>query len=62
MIERKIHGETRVYNDIQGWDWQSLLKVFKPAEGAYASYRVSTRKELEELFQNKDFVAAKKIQ
>ena len=62
VIERKIHGENRVYNEIKDWDWQGLLGVFKPAQGKSASYRVKNRKELESLFANKEFARADKIQ
>lgn len=61
VIERAIHGPDRVYNDIAGWHWQDLLGVFGAKEKT-RSYRVNTRKDLEDLFANKDFAKADKLQ
>ena len=48
-VERMIHGEHREYNKIGNWQWQKLLDVFGPDPGSYATYKTSTRQELEDL-------------
>lgn len=62
VIERKIHGENAAYNEIASWRWQEMLHFFGAKEGSTASYRVSNRKELDQLFGDADFAKADKMQ
>lgn len=58
-IERKIHGETATYNDIQPWRHGKLLEAFGAKEGAYRNYQVRSRTEMEALLvKNKEFGGA----
>ncbi|KAK6525392.1 Pyruvate decarboxylase 1 [Orbilia ellipsospora] len=62
-IERMIHGEGAVYNDIQPWKHTKILEMFGAKEGEYMSYAVKTRKEVDELFQKgNEFSKAERIQ
>ncbi|EIT87389.1 indole-3-pyruvate decarboxylase [Fictibacillus macauensis ZFHKF-1] len=45
-VERAIHGENQVYNDIQMWDYSKLPAVFGAAD-ASVTYKVRTEEELE---------------
>lgn len=46
-VERAIHGEDQVYNDIQMWDYQKLPDVLGPKERSL-TFKVQTEPELEE--------------
>lgn len=52
-IERLIHGETALYNDIQPWDHLKLLDTFKAAGSELK--RVATAGELNALFGDAQF-------
>jgi pyruvate decarboxylase len=52
-IERLIHGETALYNDIQPWDHLKLLDTFKAAGSELK--RVATVGELNALFGDAQF-------
>ncbi|ODV78515.1 pyruvate decarboxylase [Suhomyces tanzawaensis NRRL Y-17324] len=54
-IERLIHGETAEYNDIQSWKHGQILDTFGAKEGEFESLKVSTPKELNNLFSDKQF-------
>lgn len=58
-IERLIHGETAVYNDIQPWDHQQLLTTFGAQN--FDSVRVSTVNEIKKLFEDENFNKNDKI-
>ncbi|CAH6720121.1 pyruvate decarboxylase isozyme 3 [[Candida] jaroonii] len=58
-IERLIHGEESVYNDIQPWDHQQLLSTFKADN--FESIRVDTAEDLTKLFKDADFNKHDKI-
>lgn len=58
-IEKLIHGETADYNSIQPWDHLKLLETFKAED--YESIRVSTVKELLDLFSDHKFAKNDKI-
>ncbi|KAK4050117.1 hypothetical protein OIV83_003688 [Microbotryomycetes sp. JL201] len=63
VIERLIHGKTRVYNDISSWDWQALLDLFNAKHTVTTkSYKAKTRGELETILNDKDFQKADKAQ
>lgn len=62
-IERLIHGMKADYNDINDqWQYQNLLRFFGAKEDRCRSYRVATKQELTDLFQDDDFQRADKIQ
>ncbi|KAK4058260.1 hypothetical protein OIO90_000417 [Microbotryomycetes sp. JL221] len=63
VIERKIHGPDRVYNDISSWKWQNLLDLFNAKGNVETkSWKAETRKDLEAILKDKDFVKADKAQ
>lgn len=59
-IEKLIHGPHESYNDIQPWKHQAILDVFDD-KAEYKNYRVSTSKELDELFSCEKFNVPDKI-
>ena len=48
-VERAIHGERMLYNDIQMWDYTALVNTFG---GSLFSIRVRTPQELEDVLKN----------
>jgi pyruvate decarboxylase len=54
-IERLIHGWEDAYNDVQEWKYKELPAVFGAPEGSVLTYRVKTKQEVEELFNNDEF-------
>jgi pyruvate decarboxylase len=57
-IERYIHGWQDSYNDVQEWDYKALPAAFGGAKDSYKTYRVESKKEVEELFADEEFVSA----
>ncbi|KAG6041827.1 hypothetical protein E4U41_001298 [Claviceps citrina] len=60
-IERFIHGMDAGYNDINVWDNKLLIDVFGGTDLAQ-KHSIKTKDELEALFADEDFNAAKKMQ
>ncbi|KDE07528.1 hypothetical protein MVLG_02199 [Microbotryum lychnidis-dioicae p1A1 Lamole] len=58
VIERKIHGENRVYNDIATWKWQEMLSFFNGNNIPTRSYLAKTRGELESILADDQFAKA----
>lgn len=58
-IEKYIHGETAEYNNIQPWKHLSLLDTFNAEDSE--SIRISTVKELHDLFNDLKFAKNDKI-
>lgn len=58
-IERLIHGELALYNDIQPWNNLALLPLFNSQN--YEAVRVSTCAEVERLFEDPAFNVNDKI-
>ncbi|KAF2752124.1 pyruvate decarboxylase-like protein [Sporormia fimetaria CBS 119925] len=56
-IERCIHGWEAGYNEIQEWKWKDLPAAFGGTPDEVLTYRVSTKKEVENLFNDKQFVS-----
>ncbi|KAF2278287.1 pyruvate decarboxylase-like protein [Westerdykella ornata] len=56
-IERLIHGWQAEYNDIQEWRYKDLPAAFGAQPGSVLTYRVSTKKELEDLFRDDEFAS-----
>ncbi|KAJ6118245.1 pyruvate decarboxylase [Penicillium samsonianum] len=54
-VERLIHGERQVYNDIQPWVHRLLPAAFGAAPGAYQTHRVETREHLQALWSCESF-------
>ena len=54
-IERFIHGWQDSYNDVQEWRYKDLPYAFGAKPEQVATYRVETKKEVEELFMDKEF-------
>jgi pyruvate decarboxylase len=54
-IERFIHGWEDPYNDVQEWKYKDLPAAFGAQEGQVATYRVETKDQVEELFNNEEF-------
>ncbi|ORX97283.1 Thiamin diphosphate-binding protein [Clohesyomyces aquaticus] len=54
-IERFIHGWKDSYNDIQPWEYKALPAVFGAPKDKLLTYRVSSKKEVEELFMDREF-------
>ncbi len=62
-IERAIWGPNQQYNDIcPNWNWTELLKVFGGREEDIFSTTVKTEQELQDLCNDEEFKASKKIQ
>lgn len=65
-IERYIHGMDATYNDIQEWKNADLVDVFGGGGGGKQQkkmkYRVKTKQEAEDLFNDKDFAKAEHLQ
>ncbi|KAH8819621.1 thiamine diphosphate-binding protein [Xylogone sp. PMI_703] len=61
-IERFIHGMEAAYNDIQPWHFKDLVKTFGAEEGKYKTFQIKTKQQVHELFQDKEFCAAKYLQ
>lgn len=55
-IERAIHGAKQSYNDIVPYNFSFALRLFGMSEAAAKAhfFRVSTRKEVEDVFANDD--------
>ena len=54
-IERFIHGWEDSYNDVQEWKYKDLPATFGAPKEQYLTYRVETKKDVEELFMDKEF-------
>lgn len=50
------------YNDIQPWRFKDLLAVFGADPKGSKTFQVKTKKELDDLFSDEEFSAAKYIQ
>lgn len=61
-IERLIHGMEASYNDITPWQHTLLLQVFGAPADQQRSCQVRTKKELEALLSNDEFINAPYIQ
>ncbi|ODV62015.1 alpha-keto acid decarboxylase family protein [Ascoidea rubescens DSM 1968] len=61
-IERLIHGKTEKYNDVENWDYLSILKTFNGnVEKKYETKRIATVEDFKELAKDKDFAKNDKI-
>jgi pyruvate decarboxylase len=47
------------YNDIQNWNYKNLVPAFGAKDGEYKTYQVKTKNEVESLFSDKNFCAAR---
>ncbi|KAL8844398.1 MAG: hypothetical protein Q9205_001217 [Flavoplaca limonia] len=61
-IERYIHGFEAPYNDIQPWKYADLIKSFGGTSENSKTYQVKTKQEAEDLFNDKEFAKADKLQ
>ena len=61
-IERFIHGMDAAYNDIAAWHFKDLVAVFGAKEGTAKTFQIKTKDEVNKLFADKDFNAAKSLQ
>ncbi|WEW55199.1 pyruvate decarboxylase [Emydomyces testavorans] len=61
-IERYIHGWESTYNDIQEWKFKDLVPAFGAKPDQYKTYQIRTKQELTDLFGNKEFAAAQRLQ
>ncbi|CAG8003799.1 unnamed protein product [Penicillium olsonii] len=61
-VERLIHGEKQIYNDIQPWNHRLLPAVFGAAPGTYQTHRVETTAELEALWRSATFTDCSVLQ
>lgn len=43
------------YNDVQEWKYKDLPAAFGASKDQYQTYRVESKKEVEELFTDKEF-------
>lgn len=60
-IERMIHGENAVYNDIQPWDHKSFLPLFSAEKNA-SYHSAKTEQELMDLLNDESFAQGKGLQ
>lgn len=62
-IERWVHGFKAKYNDISKWRYSSLPEAFTPVTEAgqrrVKTYKVGTRRELEDLLGDMEFAEGK---
>ena len=61
-IERYIHGMDANYNDVAEWKYKDLVGVFGGDPKKTKTYQVKTKQEAENLFQNKEFCSADRLQ
>ena len=62
-IERQIHDDpNQDYNLIQVWKYKNLVDTFGAKPGSYDTFTVKTKAEIEDLFNNDKFNAAKHLQ
>ncbi|CAG7972571.1 unnamed protein product [Penicillium salamii] len=61
-VERLIHGEKQIYNDIQPWDHRLLPAVFGAAPGTYQTHRVESTADLEALWRCASFTDCSVLQ
>ncbi|KAL8852778.1 MAG: hypothetical protein Q9221_002408 [Calogaya cf. arnoldii] len=61
-IERYIHGFEAAYNDIQPWKYTDLIATFGGTPKNSQTYQVKTKQEAEDLFNDKEFAKAGKLQ
>jgi len=50
------------YNDIAGWQFKELVTVFGGTDKTTRKIQIKTRSELEKLFKEDEFNAARKLQ
>jgi pyruvate decarboxylase len=60
-IERYIHGWQEPYNDIQPWDYKALPAAFGAPPDRARTYRVTSKKQVEELFADAEFASADRL-
>ncbi|KAI4262991.1 MAG: hypothetical protein L6R42_001840 [Xanthoria sp. 1 TBL-2021] len=61
-IERYIHGFEASYNDISQWKYTDLIPTFGGTPENSKTYQVKTKQEAEDLFNDKEFALAGKLQ
>lgn len=61
-IERYIHGMDATYNDIQPWKFKDLPAVFGVDPTRSNTFQVKIKKEMHDLFDDKEFSSAAYIQ
>ncbi|KAL8755415.1 MAG: hypothetical protein Q9199_003668 [Rusavskia elegans] len=61
-IERYIHGFEASYNDISQWKYTDLIPTFGGTPENSKTYQVKTKQEAEDLFNDKEFAKAGKLQ
>lgn len=61
-IERLIHGMDASYNDIQPWKNKDILHVFGADPKKSKTFKVQTKQEAEDLFNDKEFCSAPFLQ
>ncbi|KAL8694165.1 MAG: hypothetical protein Q9224_003624, partial [Gallowayella concinna] len=61
-IERYIHGFEAAYNDISEWNYTNLIPTFGGTPENSKTYQVKTKQQAEDLFNDKEFAAAGKLQ
>lgn len=61
-VERLIHGEKQIYNDIQPWNHRLLPALFGATPGTYQTHRVGTTAELEALWRCENFTDCSVLQ
>lgn len=61
-VERYIHGWKANYNDIQEWKFGEFPSAFGAQPDKFATYQIRERQELLDLFSNKEFCSAKRLQ
>lgn len=61
-IERFIHGMDAAYNDIQGWHFKDIVRVFGAKDGSYRTYQIKSKDEVNDLFADKLFNDAEVLQ
>ncbi|OJD17884.1 hypothetical protein AJ78_02056 [Emergomyces pasteurianus Ep9510] len=62
VIERYVHGMNADYNNIQPWKFNDMAAAFGAAPGTFKTFQIRTRKELQDLFNDREFCSGKILQ
>lgn len=62
VIERYVHGMHAAYNDIQPWKFNDIAAVFGATPDTCKTFQIRTCKELQDLFNDREFCSGKTLQ
>ncbi|OAX84671.1 hypothetical protein ACJ72_00963 [Emergomyces africanus] len=62
VIERYVHGMHAPYNNIQPWKFNEIAAVFGAVPETCKTFQIRTRKELQDLFNDREFCSGNVLQ